>query len=70
MDAAKADKDGKSPPVLTKMAAARISRIFHENNKLGDLPAEERLRKRESGIRVSGKVSSRIRQREKLSAML
>jgi hypothetical protein len=53
-----------------KKAAARISRIFHENNKLGDLPAEERLRKRESGIRVSGKVSSRIRQREKLSAML
>ena len=51
MDAVKADKDGKSPPVLAKMAAARISRIFHENNKLGDLPAEERLRKRESDIK-------------------
>ena len=34
-----------------KKAAARISRIFHENNKLGDLPAEERLRKRESDIK-------------------
>ena len=51
MDAVKADKDGKSPPVLAKMAAARISRIFHENNKLGDLPAEERLRKRQSDIK-------------------
>ena len=51
MDAVKADKDGKSPPVLAKMAAARISKIFHENNKLGDLPAEERLRKRQSDIK-------------------
>ncbi len=51
MDAVKADKDGKSPPALAKMAAARISKIFHENNRLGDLPAEETLRKRQSDIK-------------------
>ena len=45
MDAVKADKDGKSPPVLTKMAAARISRIFYENNKLGDLPGRGKTAK-------------------------
>lgn len=51
MDAVKADKDGKSPPALAKMAAARISKIFHENNRLGDLSAEETLLKRQSDIK-------------------
>jgi hypothetical protein len=47
----KAEGNGKSPPVLAKMAVSKISTIFHENKKLNDLPAEERLRRRQSEIK-------------------